>query len=98
MCERERCPFAIVGVATDAPALVLEDGPGGERVIDMPMDVLLGKPPRMHRDVKRVARSLPALELTGVCARTGGLRRAAPPDRGLQALPGHHRRPAPWAA
>lgn len=66
MCERERCPFAIVGVATDAPALVLEDGPGGERVIDMPMEVLLGKPPRMHRDVKRVARSLPALELTGV--------------------------------
>lgn len=66
MCERERCPFAIVGVATDAPALVLEDGPGGERVIDMPMEVLLGKPPRMHRDVKRVARSLPPLALTGV--------------------------------
>ena len=35
---------------------MLEDGPGGERVIDMPMDVLLGKPPKMHRDVQRVAR------------------------------------------
>jgi phosphoribosylformylglycinamidine (FGAM) synthase-like enzyme len=46
MCARERCPFAVVGVATDEPQLVLEDGPGGERVIDMPMDVLLGKPPR----------------------------------------------------
>jgi phosphoribosylformylglycinamidine synthase len=54
MCERERCPFAVVGVATDAPQLVLEDGPGGERAIDMPMDVLLGKPPKMHRDVQRV--------------------------------------------
>jgi len=66
MCERERCPFSIVGVATDEPELILEDGPGGERVIDMPMDVLLGKPPKMLRDVKSVARQLPALDLTGV--------------------------------
>jgi len=66
MCARERCPFAIVGVATDAPQLVLEDGPGGERVIDMPMQVLLGKPPKMHRDVARVARTEPPLNLTGV--------------------------------
>ncbi len=64
MCERERCPFAVVGTATEAKALVLEDGPGGERVIDMPMDVLLGKPPKMHRDVQRVALNLPALDLS----------------------------------
>lgn len=66
MCERERCPFAVVGTATEAKALVLEDGPGGERVIDMPMDVLLGKPPKMHRDVQRVALALPALDLDDV--------------------------------
>jgi phosphoribosylformylglycinamidine synthase len=66
MCARERCPYAVVGVATDAPSLVLEDGPGGERVIDMPMQVLLGKPPKMHRDVQRVARTEPPLDLTGV--------------------------------
>ncbi len=66
MCERERCPFAVVGVATAERRLVLEDGPGGERLIDMPMDVLLGKPPRMHRDVARVARSGAPLDLTGV--------------------------------
>ena len=66
MCERERCPFAIVGVATDAPVLVLEDGPGGERVIDMPMEVLLGKPPKMHREVQRVPRRSAPLDLTGV--------------------------------
>ena len=66
MCERERCPFAIVGVATDDRELILEEGPGGERPIDMPMDVLLGKPPKMQRDVKRVARSEAALNLTGV--------------------------------
>ncbi len=66
MAARERCPFAVVGVARDEPQLVLEDGPGGERVIDMPMEVLLGKPPRMHRDVARVARSEAPLDLTGV--------------------------------
>ncbi|HRD96555.1 MAG TPA: phosphoribosylformylglycinamidine synthase [Rubrivivax sp.] len=66
MCERERCPYAVVGVATAERQLVLEDGPGGERVIDMPMDVLLGKPPKTHRDVRRVVRSETPLQLTGV--------------------------------
>jgi phosphoribosylformylglycinamidine synthase len=70
MCERERCPFAIVGSATDTKQLVLAQ-PGDEldpqrRPIDMPMEVLLGKPPRMHRDVKRVARTLPTLQLDDV--------------------------------
>ena len=66
MCSRERCPYAVVGVATDAPALVLEDGPGGDRVIDMPMQVLLGKPPKMHRDVQRVQRSEAPLDLSDI--------------------------------
>jgi phosphoribosylformylglycinamidine synthase len=66
ICARERCPCAVVGVATAAPELILEDGPGGERVIEMPIEVLLGKPPRMHREVTRVERTEPALELTGV--------------------------------
>ncbi len=64
MCEHERCPFAVVGVATAERELVVDDGEA--RIIDMPMDVLLGKPPRMHRDVQRVARSAAALDLTGV--------------------------------
>ncbi len=66
MCARERCPFAVVGTASEAAELVVEVGPGGERVIDMPMEVLLGKPPKMRRDVQRVARSEPPLDLTGV--------------------------------
>jgi len=66
MAERERCPYAVVGVVRDERELVLEDGPGGERVIDMPMDVLLGKPPKMQRDVTRIVRSETALQLTGV--------------------------------
>ncbi len=70
MCQRERCPFAVVGVATAARDLVVEDGPGvdgkRQRVIDMPMEVLLGKPPRVHREVQRVARQGTPLALTGV--------------------------------
>ncbi len=66
MCERERCPFAIVGVATDAKQLVLEDPASDDKPIDMPMEVLLGKPPRMHRDVTRVARAAAPLKLDDV--------------------------------
>jgi phosphoribosylformylglycinamidine synthase len=66
LCARERCPHAVLGVATAARELVVEDGAGGARVIDMPMDVLLGKPPKMHRDVTRVERQAAALDLTGV--------------------------------
>ncbi|MES2887098.1 MAG: phosphoribosylformylglycinamidine synthase [Pseudomonadota bacterium] len=66
LCERERCPFAVVGVATEETELVLEDGPGGQRPIDMPMEVLLGKPPKVHRDVLRVARQVAPLALDNV--------------------------------
>lgn len=64
-CERERCPFAVVGVATEQRQLVLADE-GNESTVDMPMDVLLGKPPKMHRDVKTVERKAAELDLTGV--------------------------------
>ena len=64
-CERERCPFAVIGVATEERQLVLED-PGQESPVHMPMDVLLGKPPKMHRDVTTVTRQSPAMDLTGV--------------------------------
>lgn len=66
MCRRERCPYAIVGTATDEKQLVLADPGSDDTPIDMPMEVLLGKPPRMHRDVARIARSAPALVLDGV--------------------------------
>nr|WP_315137561.1 phosphoribosylformylglycinamidine synthase [uncultured Limnohabitans sp.] len=64
-CERERCPFAVIGVATEERQLVLEDK-GSESPVDMPMDVLLGKPPKMHRDVTTLTRQSPAMDLTGV--------------------------------
>ena len=68
LCERERCPFAVVGVATEARQLVLSDQ--GASDIDMPMQVLLGKPPKMHRDVRRRVVDVPALDLDGVALKT----------------------------
>lgn len=65
-CERERCPFAVVGVATEERQLVLADEGAAVQPVDMPMDVLLGKPPKMHRDVKRVKRTSAPMDLTGV--------------------------------
>ena len=93
ICERERCPFSVVGVTTDEKQLVLADtsdraevskrplvnqpfdtsgrtenayGNSDSLPVDMPMNVLLGKPPKMTRDVKTVKRQIPALNLTGV--------------------------------
>ncbi|WP_409053102.1 phosphoribosylformylglycinamidine synthase [Variovorax sp. GrIS 2.14] len=65
-CERERCPFSVVGVATESRQLIVADESAATEPVDMPMDVLLGKPPKMHRDVKSVARRFKPLELTGV--------------------------------
>ncbi len=119
-CERERCPFAVVGVATEERQLLVGEGLLGDAdavepltptlspegrgsqersavrpaspersavmagnpnlplplagegrgegltAVDMPMDVLLGKPPKMHRDVKTIRREVPPIELTGV--------------------------------
>jgi phosphoribosylformylglycinamidine synthase len=50
-CERERCPFAVVGEASEAQQLRLHDTHFNNNPIDLPMDVLFGKPPKMHREV-----------------------------------------------
>jgi phosphoribosylformylglycinamidine synthase len=54
ICERERCPFAVIGQIDDTGVLVLEDRKNGTRPVDMPLEVLLGKAPKMLRDVRRV--------------------------------------------
>lgn len=55
ICERERCPFAVVGEATEEKQLTVADSHFGNNPVDMPLEVLLGKPPRMHRSVTREA-------------------------------------------
>jgi phosphoribosylformylglycinamidine synthase len=51
ICLRERAPFAVVGEATREQHLTLSDKKFGNKPIDMPLDVLLGKPPKMSKDV-----------------------------------------------
>ena len=64
-CERERCPHAVVGVTTEARDLVLGRA-SQPPAVDMPLEVLLGKPPRMHRSVERVQWQGEPLSLDGV--------------------------------
>jgi phosphoribosylformylglycinamidine synthase len=54
LCARERCPLAVLGEATDDGRLTLEDAHFGNRPIELPLSVLLGKPPKMLRDVTRL--------------------------------------------
>ena len=65
-CERERCPFAVVGEATEQKKLVVEDEQFANTPIDLPLDVLLGKPPRMARTDTTHTRALSPLDLRGV--------------------------------
>jgi phosphoribosylformylglycinamidine synthase len=77
VCERERCPFAVVGHATEAERLVVtrtqasgsgvpEVG-GRATVIDLDLAMLLGKPPRMQRDATRITPNLEIIpDLTGI--------------------------------
>jgi phosphoribosylformylglycinamidine synthase len=65
LCRRERCPYAVIGtIAADGRLRVL--GADGEPVVDMPMNVLLGKPPKMRRDVRRIETALPAFDPVGI--------------------------------
>lgn len=57
LCKRERCPYAVVGEAVPEKHLTLTDSHFGNKPIDMPLDVLLGKPPRMIRN--EVSRTRP---------------------------------------
>jgi len=66
ICERERCPFAIAGTATEEKKLVLTDSHFNNTPIDLPLDVLLGKPPRMHRTAATLERPQNPLKLDGL--------------------------------
>jgi len=52
ICARERCPFAVVGESTEDKHIELNDHHFDNKPIDLPMDVLFGKPPKMHRNVQ----------------------------------------------
>ncbi|MCL2310195.1 MAG: phosphoribosylformylglycinamidine synthase [Proteobacteria bacterium] len=66
LCRRERCPFAVVGTATDDGHLKVTDAHFGNAPVDVPLDLILGKPPRMQRNVIREKRAPQMLALANV--------------------------------
>ncbi|AOB31768.1 phosphoribosylformylglycinamidine synthase [Bordetella sp. H567] len=78
IARRERCPYAVVGIATEERQLRVVQGEGlpgvdapGEaagpvRPVDVPIDVILGKPPRMTRDVQRLPGAAEPVDLAGI--------------------------------
>jgi phosphoribosylformylglycinamidine synthase len=63
LCDRERCPFEVLGEATAEQDLVLGDGYFDNTPINLPLALLLGKPPKMLRDVRHKTFSKPELDL-----------------------------------
>ncbi|MEO9747988.1 MULTISPECIES: phosphoribosylformylglycinamidine synthase [Marinobacter] len=66
LCRRERCPYAVIGEASEAHHLELGDSYFDDRPVDLPMDVLFGKPPRMHRSVSRSSFTKPIFDSTKI--------------------------------
>ncbi|MEI7843480.1 MAG: phosphoribosylformylglycinamidine synthase [Gallionellaceae bacterium] len=69
MCERERCPFAVLGKAISEDRLVVHDEEFNNNAVDMPLSVLLGKPPKMTRNVKREEVKLPKFDTSKIVLR-----------------------------
>lgn len=68
ICARERCPAAVIGEATLEQHLLVEDSLAQINVIDLPMDVIFGKPPKMFRDVQTFARASAGFDGAGIDA------------------------------
>jgi phosphoribosylformylglycinamidine synthase len=66
LCERERCIYAVLGEATEERRLRVRDPHFGNTPVDLPLSVLLGKPPKMHRDVTRDEVAQPEFDRAGV--------------------------------
>jgi len=54
LCERERCPHAVIGEVSADGRLSVTDPLLGESPVDLPLEVILGKPPKLTRDVRRL--------------------------------------------
>ncbi len=65
-CKRERAQYAVIGEATAERRVVLNDPYFGNSPIDLPLDILLGKPPRVHKDVKSLKQNSPEFDETGI--------------------------------
>ncbi len=66
ICQRERCPYAVVGDATDADHIVLNDTHFDTRPVDLPMSILFGKPPKMHRTAETRSYNTVSFDTTSI--------------------------------
>lgn len=66
ICERERAEYAVIGEATEELTVLLNDAKFSNQPIDLSLDILLGKPPKMHRDVETKQANGVDLHLEGV--------------------------------
>jgi len=74
LCERERCPFAVIGEVTDDGRLTVDDPLFGNAPVHMPLATLLGKAPRMTRDVRRLPHAADDFDPAGVDVREAACR------------------------
>jgi phosphoribosylformylglycinamidine synthase len=74
ICARERCPFAVLGEVTAEQDLVVEDPLLGGNPVDVPLEVILGKAPKMLRDVRHAAKTLPAFDSANLDLKDAALR------------------------
>ena len=74
LCERERCPFAVIGEVTDDGRLTVDDPLFRNAPVDMPLATLLGKAPRMTRDVRRLPPAADDFDPAGVDVRDAACR------------------------
>ncbi len=65
-CKREHCLYAVIGEAIDGEHLTLSDEWLGGKPVDLPMSVLFGKPPKMHRIARHVEKQLLAMDATDI--------------------------------
>jgi phosphoribosylformylglycinamidine synthase len=74
LCERERCPFSVVGEVTDDGMLHVADPQFGNAPVSLPLEVILGKPPKMTRDVRRLPHAADDFDGSGIDVREAALR------------------------
>ncbi len=66
ICNRERCPVSVIGTLTDDKKLVVNDRLFNNHIVDIPMELLFGNPPKMERVVNRVAAINCEVNLEGI--------------------------------
>jgi phosphoribosylformylglycinamidine synthase len=74
LCERERCPYAVVGDVTDDGLLHVDDPQFGNVPVSLPLETILGKPPRMTRDVRRLPHASDDFDGRGIDVHEAALR------------------------